>query len=160
VIVRHVRGRVTGMKTASRTQSLMYNVGATQRPIQRRRPLRARKPKRPKHRRHQRQSENAQRRPSSPSPLPPPYQTNPLPAHHLHRRRDPQLFLPSRHHERRLRQHARAAEGDDDADVADGGEDGGGVEGVGGVFCGGLDAVCVCVVVLMGGERWNWGSEG
>lgn len=115
----------------------LTTVPPTQRPILRRRPLRPRRPKRLRPRRHVRQSPHAQ-------------------GHHpLHRRRDPLLLLPRRHHERQLRQHAAAVAGHDESHVKDGGEDGRGVEGVGAVFFGGVGCFCVCVVVLRG----SWGVE-
>ncbi len=88
---------------------------------------------------------------SSHSPLLPslpPHTDLPKTDHSFHRRRNPLLVLPRRIHERLLRQHARAVAGDDEPHVADGGEDGSRVEGLGGVYSGGLVAFCLCLAIL------------
>ena len=72
--------------------------------------------------------------------------------HRLHWGRDPLFFVPCGQYERFLRQHARAVAGDDEPHVEDGGEDGRGVEGLAGVFRGGLVGFCLCLAVLRRGN--------
>jgi len=69
-------------------------------------------------------------------------------AHPLHRRRNPLLLLPRRHHERLLRQHARAAQRDHEPDAEDGRTDGGGMESLGRVFRRGVGSLRLRVVIL------------
>ncbi len=146
-----------------------------QRPILRRRPLRTRKPKRRPAGRHVRQGQNAERctlsLPLSPlnslplSPLPPPPSpttklTPPLPTdHHLHRPRNPHLHLPRRHPQRQFLKHTTTSQGDDGSYAAHGGDDGCGVAGVGGFFCGCLGGFRVCVAFLSGRGGGARGEE-
>lgn len=151
-------------------------MSGAQRSIQRRGALRVGEPERPASGGHKRQGEDAEGRASSPIlpthspsptlPFPPlhldrkPPAHQPTTDHRLHRRRNPLLVLPRGHHERLFRRHARPVAGDDEPHVADGGEDGGRVAGLAGVFRGGVGGFCVCLVVLRTDEEGRRAARG